>query len=505
MLIKNLLSSIAAGAFLACTIVSAEQSDVITLSKDNFKTIVEPEKLILVEFYAPWCGHCKALAPEYEIAATALKVENIKLAKVDCTAETQVCSEQDIKGYPTLKVFKDGNASEYNGGRKADLIVNYMKKQALPAISDVNVENFDTFKDSDEKVIIGFFDDNSQEEYNTFSQTAEELREDFLFGATGQKDVITKAEVKPPTVILYKKFDEGKNILEGSFTKEELTTFIKKNSIPLLAEIGPDNYASYVDSGLPLAFLFYENAEQRTKLGQEVESVAKEFKGQVSFVYIDAEKFGQHAENINLKQTWPAFGISKPEENLKFPFDQSKEITTEAIKEFVTQFVKGEIKPSIKSQPIPEKNDEPVFVLVADNFEDVVYDATKDVLVEFYAPWCGHCKKLVPTYEKLGETYANVKDKILISKMDATENDLPAKATFKVSGFPTIKLFKAGDNEIVDYQGDRSYESIVEFLNKNTLNKVDLDVSTPESSTTSESAPTTTEVAEEKHDEHDEL
>ncbi|CAI2179072.1 2892_t:CDS:2 [Funneliformis geosporum] len=505
MLIKSLLSSIAAGVFLACTIVTAEESDVLTLTKDSFKTIVEPEKLILVEFYAPWCGHCKALAPEYEIAATALKDKNIKLAKVDCTTETQVCAEQDIKGYPTLKVFKDGNASEYNGGRKADLIINYMKKQALPAISDVNVENFDNFKDSDEKVIIGFFDENSQEEFNTFSQIAEGLREDFLFGATGQKEVITKAEVKPPTIILYKKFDEGKNVLEGTFTKDEITTFIKKNSIPLLAEIGPDNYSSYVDSGLPVGFLFYENPEQRTKLGQEVEPVAKEFKGLISFVFIDANKFGQHADNINLKQDWPAFGISKPEENLKFPFDQSKNITTEAVKEFVNQFVKGEIKPSIKSQPIPEKNDEPVVVLVADNFEGIVYDATKDVLVEFYAPWCGHCKKLAPTYEKLGEAYKAATDKIIIAKMDATENDLPVKATFKVSGFPTIKLFKAGDNEIVDYQGDRSYENIVEFLNTNAITKVDLDVSTPESSSTSESAPTTTAAAEEKHDEHDEL
>jgi protein disulfide-isomerase A1 len=83
---------------------------------------------MLVEFYAPWCGHCQALAPQYAAAATTLKNESIKLAKVDCTTEEQICGQYDVKGYPTLKVFRNGHASEYSGPRKTDGIVNYMLK-----------------------------------------------------------------------------------------------------------------------------------------------------------------------------------------------------------------------------------------------------------------------------------------------------------------------------------------------------------------------------------------
>lgn len=75
-------------------------SDVLVLTSDTFASTVDAEALMLVEFYAPWCGHCQALAPHYEEAATKLKEEGIKLAKVDCTVEEKVCGEQDVKGYP---------------------------------------------------------------------------------------------------------------------------------------------------------------------------------------------------------------------------------------------------------------------------------------------------------------------------------------------------------------------------------------------------------------------
>ena len=81
-------------------------------------------------------------------------------------------------------------------------------------------------------------------------------------------------------------------------------------------------------------------------------------------------------------------------------------------------------------------------------------------LVEFYAPWCGHCKQLVPIWDKLGEKYAD-HPSIVIAKMDSTANELEE---VKVQGFPTIKLFKKETNEIVDYNGDRTEEGFSKFL-----------------------------------------
>lgn len=121
---------------------SAADSDVHQLTEATFDEFVKSNNLVLAEcksrltppppppscslltctptVFAPWCGHCKALAPEYEEAATTLKEKNIKLAKVDCTEEAELCKKYGVEGYPTLKVFRglDSN-TPYSGQRKA--------------------------------------------------------------------------------------------------------------------------------------------------------------------------------------------------------------------------------------------------------------------------------------------------------------------------------------------------------------------------------------------------
>lgn len=76
------------------------------------------------------------------------------------------------------------------------------------------------------------------------------------------------------------------------------------------------------------------------------------------------------------------------------------------------------------------------------------------------APWCGHCKQLAPTWEKLGEKFKE-NDKIVIAKMDATANELE---DIKIHSFPTIKYFPSGSNKVVDYAGERTLEGFTKFI-----------------------------------------
>jgi protein disulfide-isomerase A6 len=126
----------------------------------------------------------------------------------------------------------------------------------------------------------------------------------------------------------------------------------------------------------------------------------------------------------------------------------------------IVSFINGKAGTSARIKEAPTA----VTVLTEANFDSVVKDPNKNVLVEFYAPWCGHCKKLAPDYEKLAKIFSSEKD-VVIANLDATEHRAPAES-YGVSGYPTIKWFPKDNKEGVSYEGGRSVEDFVKYINE---------------------------------------
>ncbi|XP_014495988.1 probable protein disulfide-isomerase A6 [Vigna radiata var. radiata] len=229
---------------------SASADDVVALTQNTFENEVGKDRAALVEFYAPWCGHCKKLAPEYEQLGTSFrKTKSVLIAKVDCDEHKSVCSKYGVSGYPTIQFFPKGS-------------------------------------------------------------------------------------LQP------KKY-------EGARTAEALAAFV--------------------------------NLEAGT---------------------------------------------------------------------------------NVKIASAPSS----VVILSPDNFDEVVLDETKDVLVEFYAPWCGHCKALATTYEKVAAAF-NLDEEVVIANVDADKYKNLAEK-YGVTGYPTLKFFPKSNKAGEDYSGGRSLDDFVAFINE---------------------------------------
>lgn len=239
-------------ATLALLLLSSAASadDVVVLTEENFEKEVGQDRGALVEFYAPWCGHCKKLAPEYEkLGESFKKAKSVLIGKVDCDEHKSVCSKYGVSGYPTIQWFPKGSLEpkKYEGARSAKALV---------------------------------------------------------------------------------------------------------------------------------------------------------------------------------------------------------------------EFVNNEGGTNVKIAAIPSS----VVVLTPDNFDELVLDETKDVLVEFYAPWCGHCKNLAPTYEKVASAF-KLEEDVIVANLDADQHkDLAEK--YDVSGFPTLKFFPKGNKAGEDYDGGRDLDDFVNFINE---------------------------------------
>ena len=200
-----------------------------------------------------------------------------------------------------------------------------MTKQQLPAVSLLSKDTLEEFKTTDKVVLVGYFASDDKTSNQTFSALAESMRDEYIFGAISDSELAKAEGVKQPSVVLYKDFDEGKDVHSGAFTEEAIQTFAKTASTPLVGEVGPETYQGYMAAGIPLAYIFSETAEERADLAKALKPVAEKYKGKINFATIDAKAFGAHAGNLNLPtDKWPAFAIQDTATDEKYPFDGNK-------------------------------------------------------------------------------------------------------------------------------------------------------------------------------------
>jgi len=453
-------------AFLAFT--SGE--DVLELSDHDFDGVLEEVDTALVMFYAPWCGHCKRLKPEFAKAATTLKANDppVTLAQVDCTeAGKDTCGRFSVSGYPTVKIFRNGELSQdYNGPREAGGIIKHMRSQVGPASKECTTEEeLKSLLAKPEVVVVNYDKHND----DVFQKVANTLREQVAFGHYYAGDKTGLVLHRPKH--LQSKFESAElKMLDEKLEKDGAGHFILTNYHGLVGHRTTDNAREFKE---PLVAVYYDvdyvkNIKGTNYWRNRVMKVAQNFKS-LNFAVCNKNDFQHEASEFGLDVvTAEAPLVAIKSDKGKFVMKEVFDSKGVAFEQFLKDFEAGNLEAYLKSEPVPESNDEGVKVAVAKNFDELVVNSKKDVLVEFYAPWCGHCKKLAPVFDELGEKM--MEENVEIVKMDATANDVPAG--YDVRGFPTLFWVPSDSKKPVSYNGGREVDDFVKYIAEKATNEL---------------------------------
>ncbi|KAI6241457.1 Protein disulfide-isomerase [Aphelenchoides fujianensis] len=437
-------------------------SDVVSLTESDWDSKIADHDIALVEFFAPWCGHCKRLAPEYEKAATKLKSNDppIALINVDCDAEKDLCQKHGVGGYPTLKIFRKGEFSaDYDGPREADGIVKFMRGQAGPSAKELKtVEDFEKFINQDDSAVLK----------DSFHKVADTERDRFRFGYTTNKEVLEKAGYTDDIVVYVPRlfhniFDPKEYKYDGNYDTDQIKNFLIHETTGLAGIRTPSNEWQF-SSKLPLVVVHYAMDYIKDPKGSNywrnrVLKVAQAFKRKVHFAVSSVADYAHEFEKYGLGDRKDSDKplVTMLTKDGRFGLD--KDFSMESLKQFVEDVIANKLSPFVKSEDVPEEQGD-LKVAVAKNFKELIADADKDALIEFYAPWCGHCKSLAPKYEELA---TKLKDEdVVIAKMDATANDVPPG--YDVRGFPTIYWLPKDTKTPVAYNGGREVKDFIKFI-----------------------------------------
>lgn len=501
---------------LACGVplAGAQEGQVIALHDDDFDSALSAVPNAMVEFYAPWCGHCKKLEPEFNTAAKYFSSQSkvIGFFKVDATKERTLSKRYAIDGFPTILHVRnstDGDYTVYEGDRTAKAIKEYVNEE-IPALRHASVVKLEAEKSDlglflrmKDAVAIGFFKSDTDSRLQAFLKASEfeEVPYAYTFSAAIAKEagiegtdagiavLIKSGEVyqfpgdlssatEIDTFVLHRQFPNvikygkrvHKKVFDSSFTSQ-VVLFLKD------VNAKDPNFAERIKSNERLTDKFYEEAKSFVKARGHATAVPRWVIVRVNqfllpedmpFVY----KLG-HSCNIRKETDFPSicfFNTKSTGPPVVVEKFQEKASEDMSFTDFVGACERGERAALQQSQlppPAEGEKKKAMKTLVGETFKSKIFKRWRDrnVIVMLYAPWCKASKATAPEFEKLANALSPIRN-IKVAKYDATNNDAGTKAG-ETTRYPKFRLFKANrkdDEEYVEFKGEEGVKPTVSTL-----------------------------------------
>ncbi|KAH8298590.1 hypothetical protein KR018_002356 [Drosophila ironensis] len=367
----------------------AEKQYAVDLSPETFDAALEAGN-VFVKFFAPWCGHCKRLQPLWEQLAEIMNVDDPKvtIAKVDCTKHQSLCAAHQVTGYPTLRLFKQGEKES----------VKFKGTRDMPAITDfINQE----------------------------------------LSSPAQEDLDVKGENPNP----------GK-----------------------VVELTEDTFAKHVSTGNHFVKFFVPWCTHCQRLAPTWEELATALTElpSVTISKIDCTQFRPTCQDFEVKAYPTLLWIEDGKKIEKYSGSRDLE-TLQGYVEKMSGVITGNEAAGAEADEKDAGAEEAKKLAIQqlsgeEEFNEAI--ASGVAFIKFYAPWCGHCQKLQPTWEQLAtETHQSL-DGVHIAKVDCTApENKQICIDQQVEGYPTLFLYKNGQRQN-EYEGSRSLPELQSYLKK---------------------------------------
>ncbi|KAL1747767.1 thioredoxin-like protein [Schizophyllum fasciatum] len=291
-----------------------------------------------IKFYAPWCGHCKKLAPTWELLAQRMQ-NRLTIAEVDCEAHPAVCKAYNVNGYPTLVyVNQAGVRSEYNSGRKLEQLVSFVEKASAPAVVAIKPDELDARVKEDDVVYLLLHPADDTSLLATVAQAASPLlgspriytspttifRSRFHIPASAKWAIIALKDhdALTPTSVFY---GTATTDLSASDTAQ-LGRWLLANRLPAVTELTQDSFQSVMNA--PQSPLVVIAAARGAAVQERLRELAGKWRArtagtgragardatdlggrEVVFAGMDAERWGEWMKSMYAVRAAPGAGV----------------------------------------------------------------------------------------------------------------------------------------------------------------------------------------------------
>jgi len=286
---------------LVCRIDTAQspvmhKSSVLSLNSENFDQVLKMSPLMLVNFFAPWCGHSRQLEPELEKAAASL-LGRVAVARVDASLEVELGEQYNIGAYPTLQLFRPmQQPEEFTGTKQNASIVQWVEDHLDPPLIEALTDDALQKLLNERQTLSYFVAKGNDTLKETFRIIAEDNQRLGIF-------IYTPDVVNADLVQVHRGSRGAYEILNATDATEpgKILQFLEREALPLFGQINDETFSTYValaQEGLLWACFHPEQLDEEVvKYGAVFGEVAASFR-QLRVAYVDANLHQEHVEQV---------------------------------------------------------------------------------------------------------------------------------------------------------------------------------------------------------------